>query len=300
MLEHLKRQAIAAHNGTSFDPEKRGEQLIYEYETVLQHDLNEIADASEEVKETYKQRFIKYLNAWLCSKGRIVSPMISGPSNFPVRRMEKYRNWERNASEKFTEFRYKAKAGILKQIQRDKPAEVKANELWQKIEANIMEHAEIIKAIDNGTEKRYSRQLMVKAMTGSVKTIAKNGNPEHVRKAIELVNQINSTLTKPILKANNSFFGLVEEADAAGEAKRDAANRQNNTVEFEGGEVIYNYEANRIQIKYDSKPNAETIAALKKKAFKWSPSQGTWQRQLTNAAIYEVQNLLKIQLERIM
>ena len=124
-LQHLLRSAINAHRGTSFSPEKRGEQMIKDYEELLQDDLKQISEADNETKGTYKARFIKYLGAYISAKSRIISPMISGPSNFPVRRMQKYNNWEDNAYKAFSEFREKAITGIKKQIQRDKPEEQK-------------------------------------------------------------------------------------------------------------------------------------------------------------------------------
>lgn len=51
-------------------------------------------------------------------------------------------------------------------------------------------------------------------------------------------------------------------------------------VDFEGGYVYENPELDRIQIIYDGKPAREIIDKLKHNGFRWSPSQGAWQRQL--------------------
>jgi hypothetical protein len=90
MLEHLYKSAYNAYRGTSFDTEKRAAQTLKSYEEVLQDDLNQISEATAEIKEQYKQRFIKFFTAWLSSRSRIMSTMITGASNFPVRRMQKY------------------------------------------------------------------------------------------------------------------------------------------------------------------------------------------------------------------
>lgn len=39
----------------------------------------------------------------------------------------------------------------------------------------------------------------------------------------------------------------------------------------------------RVQFIFDSKPDAETRDLLKANGFRWAPSQGAWQRQLTPA-----------------
>jgi hypothetical protein len=43
---------------------------------------------------------------------------------------------------------------------------------------------------------------------------------------------------------------------------------------------------NRLQLIFDEKPNESQRTQLKSSGFKWAPSQGAWQRQLNNKAIY--------------
>ncbi|WP_299212306.1 hypothetical protein [uncultured Tateyamaria sp.] len=60
---------------------------------------------------------------------------------------------------------------------------------------------------------------------------------------------------------------------------------------FEGCTIVENTEENRLQILFDGKPAPEVRAILKSHAFKWAPSQGAWQRQLTNAARFAGQQV---------
>jgi hypothetical protein len=66
-------------------------------------------------------------------------------------------------------------------------------------------------------------------------------------------------------------------------------------VDFENEffEVIQNEELNRLQLKFDGKPDDETRDVLKKNGFKWSPKNNTWQRQLTPNALYSLKFVLK-------
>ena len=75
----------------------------------------------------------------------------------------------------------------------------------------------------------------------------------------------------------------------------------NNTNEFqiEGAKILLNFEENRLQIIYDSKPDEATRDKLKHNGFKWAPSQGAWQRQLTNNALWSTERLFSIKLKRI-
>jgi hypothetical protein len=56
--------------------------------------------------------------------------------------------------------------------------------------------------------------------------------------------------------------------------------------EFEDGSAETNTELDRLQLFFDNKPDEHKRAVLKANGFKWAPSQGAWQRQLTDNAIY--------------
>lgn len=57
-------------------------------------------------------------------------------------------------------------------------------------------------------------------------------------------------------------------------------------------EVIKDHDQERLQVFFPGKPSKEVRDTLKEKSFKWSPSNGAWQRKLTNAAIYSVDSFL--------
>ena len=66
---------------------------------------------------------------------------------------------------------------------------------------------------------------------------------------------------------------------------------------FAGGRIEANETENRLQLFFDEKPSAEQREQLKKSGFRWAPSQGAWQRQLTRNAIYAVRYIDFIQPE---
>lgn len=67
-------------------------------------------------------------------------------------------------------------------------------------------------------------------------------------------------------------------AKPADECERDAE------ICGEPCKVVENTEAMRLQVLFDGKPSAKCRQALKGAGFRWAPSQGAWQRQLTNNA----------------
>lgn len=64
--------------------------------------------------------------------------------------------------------------------------------------------------------------------------------------------------------------------------------------EFDGGQVVVNTDENRLQIIFDGKPDADLRAELKSEGFRWAPSQGAWQRQLTDNAFRAARRIEQI------
>ena len=64
---------------------------------------------------------------------------------------------------------------------------------------------------------------------------------------------------------------------------------------FEGGRVEANGDKNRLQIFFDEIPSEEVRTELKGWGFKWARSEGAWQRQLTDNAIYAASRIKAIQ-----
>lgn len=72
--------------------------------------------------------------------------------------------------------------------------------------------------------------------------------------------------------------------DSIKRAKESRKEDREIVVNGEACTVVENADAMRLQLFFDGKPSAETRALLKKSGFRWAPSQGAWQRQLTNNA----------------
>lgn len=66
-----------------------------------------------------------------------------------------------------------------------------------------------------------------------------------------------------------------------------------NYPHVDGVEVVENGEAMRIQLIFDGKPSDEIRTVLKSHGFRWSPSFGAWQRQLTESGKYATRKALE-------
>ena len=286
----LYEAAYRASSGTSFSPEKRAQTCVIEFEQELNTDLQRIPQPEQ---QRYIDGYKKHLFSWLSAKSNCISTMIAGPSNFPVRRAEKANRSENNRFREFVEWRNKALNAISKKVHDAKPLAQKNNERWEQIKRRLVSSMQTIVAIDSGVNNYSSRPLFVSSITGTVKTLAKNADVEMVSRCLDLIKEWNEKAPKPVITAKNSIWNLIDECEINRERMVDRENTENSESEINGVKVVKNFSADRIQLFFDGKPAPDMIANLKKKAFKWAPSYGCWQRQLTSNAVYAVDSLLK-------
>jgi hypothetical protein len=86
------------------------------------------------------------------------------------------------------------------------------------------------------------------------------------------------------LTNNSANMRRIRQRIAALEARIGAESKE---TEAAGGlRIIENVDENRLQMFFPGKPCEAVRAELKACGFRWAPSEGAWQRQLSNAARY--------------
>ncbi len=85
-----------------------------------------------------------------------------------------------------------------------------------------------------------------------------------------------------MLSNNNANIHRIRERIASLEEQQQSPQEG---WDFEGGEVVFNTEENRLQILYEDKPDEQTRQTLKGYGFHWSPRQRAWQRKITPDAV---------------
>lgn len=105
-----------------------------------------------------------------------------------------------------------------------------------------------------------------------------NGNAE-LRRIQGRINELNKA--KEAAEAAKANPEAAAQATAAKYPKVD------------GVRVVENADLMRIQLKFDGRPDRETIDKLKHNGFRWSPSQGSWQRQLNSNGEFAAKRILK-------
>lgn len=297
ILQDYYNRAYNAYRNISFDPDKRAESIVREYSELLTEDLKQYTD--DETKRIYKERFINKLLAWLDAKSRTASPMITGPARFPVERNLKALEIEMKRNEEFIKFRKTFYSRYEKKQTTVIDPEKKAKEIHQKRKDNILENMLLIKAIDKKEQTGFNRNLFINGITNlCLKTIAKEGNKARSEDILNLIKKHNNgaDYVKPIFTKKHRIFTLLEVTEQYREETNNRQNKELKILTFEGFKVLFNYEIDRLQIQHDEKPKVEIIQSLKKNAFRWSPSQKVWQRQLTQNAISATQRIFNITL----
>lgn len=80
---------------------------------------------------------------------------------------------------------------------------------------------------------------------------------------------------------------------AAASAAAKASGAEHREKAFPGGKIVLNKAIDRVQLVFDGKPDADIITQLKSRAFRWSPREGAWQRQLTQNGVWAAEAVAK-------
>lgn len=244
----------------------------------------EEAERAYRLAERYSRKMAEYYNKE-SSIGMICpSVLISGAGNFPVKKKERQvAAWERNR-----EF-YNYVQGIIGKIE------------------NILYGKEIIKSNDERAIEKLEEKLEdmkklqedMKAANKALRLKDKEAGNDRLRE-MGYSEEAIEELRKPDylgrvgypnfqLSNNNANVHRVEER-----LKRLKAVKERGSLEqeYKTFKVVKNTEAMRYQIIFDGKPNAEIRTLLKSNGFKWAPSQGAWQRQITTNGKYALESVV--------
>jgi hypothetical protein len=297
--------ALNGHRGTSFDPEKRARSHQENYAAHLNSlyaRLQESAESPEQraildaEMKAYKDGYTKRYTAWLGAKSRIVSPMIAGPSNFPVRRMEKANRAEDVRRRELEDFTTRAQSSIYRKLQRGRTPEA----------AHAQELATVTRSIDRSiTWTReaesgrtfYDRSSAAASISGKISRLAKNGQVELVRDLLDHLRDQQDTLRKPLFTPRHSVWNLEETARQqrlATTAKAASAKAGAAAADYKSGEIERDFDNNRVRIRFhNGKPSDAIRSQLKGSGWRWSPSNSAWQRMNTENSVYAAKRILQ-------
>ena len=231
--------------------------------------------------EIYCRKLAENMNASYSIEARCPSILISGGGNFPVRKKEK-----QNAARDRNLEEWNYIQGLLDKIRSvgtggitsDDPQAVEKREAKP---ATLEKHQEMMKAANAAIRMKDPAK-------GDAKLAELGYTPEDIAKlrAPDFCGRIGY----PAYELQNNNANIRRIRGRIAELKK----RTESTPEgweFDGGRVVVNTAENRLQIIFDGKPNADIRTELKGEGFRWAPSQGAWQRQLTDNAMRAARRL---------
>lgn len=278
--------ARRAYYNTSFSPEKRAESECNYFDAIMAE--FEQLGVSDEGKAKFERLFLLSLAA----KSRCISSMITGPANFPVARAEKANNRERKISDELLAYVERVRKAIDKQNNPQNYAISSDNEnalqmLKDKL-AKLVDAQEKMKLCNKIIRDKQQMKLeRLTAVLGNEAQAAEIMKPDFCGR----VGFAGFSLTN-----NNATIKATEQRIKELEA---AANRKTRELMIAGVRVVENAEENRIQFYFDGKPAAAVINLMKSHGFKWSPSQGCWQRLWNGNAIWAVNHYITPELKKL-
>lgn len=269
-IEALREEFYRAHYAISFDPEKRAESCVQDFSNELDADLTELG----ENPGNYREKYIDHLRTWAARKARCMSPMITGPANFPVASNRKSMNSEQKAWEEFRAWRdryiHRATAVKTKSPEEDLDDALKQLEMERAYHEMMLGVNRIIRSKKTDDEKKARIIEEYELLEKNVLALLTAEPP--YRPGFESFT----------LSNHNALVKRLEEKVLTMKA-RIQRKETFKPIAFDGGSI--NIENDRVVIYHDSKPPRETIEALKTHGFRWSPHWSCWCRKHTANAL---------------
>ena len=294
----------------SFDPKGRAKREQESYANIIAELYNSHLEqakqtgALESYNATFDKGYSYILKNYLEMVGiraRTFSTAITGGGNISERKIANNEKLMRSEHER-----------LEKHIELQKKLEERLAKVAKNTPVDQYEEGDVIKSTDNNATTKLQQKLK---MLQDRKTMLKNGvvaaKEYQKNKDISVFKQYNidSETTeqiinhidkggKPTEKDMYSWFTMPYLNRDIKEVENHIATLEKNQAKgtdetlIEGGKIVYNGEAQRLQIFFDGIPSKEVREALKAHAFKWAPTAKAWQRTLTENAKYAVNQYL--------
>lgn len=277
-VSEFEKMAVNACRGISMDPERMGNHICIE----CSEDLNEfLGQIPEELRADYEAKYLQKWCEWLGALSRCYSVLVTGPARFNNRRHDRMNDYERAAKQRLQDWRDK----VVKRINRQERLTG-----WQEVER-------LQNKLDTLTE--WHEQM--KAANKIIKN--KSLTEDEQREELAAIGLDEREITDVMGKGSLPWSGYptaslsnnlvkIKATQAAIERHKAMAEAEDKEIKFNGGRVVICNSDERMRFYFDAIPSAEVRALMKRNAFKWSPKNSAWQRQLTANCKYDTKRIL--------
>lgn len=232
----------------------------------------------------YSKKLAMYFNSYYNNEGRCPSIAISGGGNFPVKKKNK-QNERRDA--------------LAQEYNALKEYGEKIEHLLYAKQVIRADDANAIELLEEKLEERKERQEFMKAANKAVRKKNVEAGDDELRDLGFTEKQISDFRIPEYgvlgfqpyeLSGNNAEIHRLEKRIETLKAIKETGSREYETEFFS---VTEDAEDMRLRLFFDYKPSEEIRDALKSNGFKWAPSNGCWQRQLTESAKFAMRRVLE-------
>lgn len=278
-VSELEKVAVNACRMISMDPERMGKHICIECSEELGEFLEQIP---EELREEYEAKYLQKWREWLGALSRCYSVLVTGPARFNSRRHEKMNDYERAAKQRLKDWSDK----VVKRINRQERLTG-----WQEVERlqikldTLTELQEKMKAVNKIVR---SKKMSEEEQIDNLVALGLNE-----KQAVEILKPTErwQSVGFPTYQLQNNL-AKIKATQAAIERHKAMAEAEDKEIKFNGGRVVVCNSDERIRFYFDEIPSAEVRAMMKRNAFKWSPKNGAWQRQLTANCKFDAKRIL--------
>ena len=278
-VSELKEMAVNACRLISMDPERMGNHICIACSEELDEFLSKIP---EELRAEYEAKYLQKWREWLAALSRCYSVLVVGPARFNNRRHEKMNDYERAARQRLQDWRDK----VVKRINRQERLTG-----WQEVERlqskldTLTELHEKMKAAN----KIVRSKKMVEAEQID-ELVALGFNEQQAIEILKPTERWQSVGFQTYQLQNN--LAKIKDTQAAIERHKAMAEAEDKEIKFNGGRVVVCNSDERMRFYFDEIPSVEVRNLMKRNAFKWSPKNGAWQRQLTANCKFDTKRIL--------
>jgi len=287
-----KETAHRAHSGTSFSPERRGEQEIQGHKEIFE-DLQK--DLGDFFTQDHADKLHSLYTDYLHSHANVMSTMITGPARFPTARNCKRSEWADNKRNAISEYCRNLKKWKEKADKREAVAAAGGELAVKKAELkNSLQFHEDMKQLNKSIKSSLKKGEITRDDIDSFKVLFPSLGNDAVERACRNDDwygygfpSFSLTNSNARIKGMRARVAELEKREAAKESGVEAEE-----VDIPGGIVSFDRASNRINIKHDEKPSREIIQIIKSNGFRWSRNYGTWTRQWTDNAMYSIKRIV--------
>lgn len=267
-VSELEKMAVNACRMISMDPERMGKHICIECSEELNEFLEQIP---EELRAEYEAKYLQKWREWLAALSRCYSVLITGPARFNSRRHERMNDYERAARQRMQDWRDK----VVKRINRQERLTG-----WQEVERlqskldTLTELQEKMKAANKIVR---SKKMSEEEQIDNLVALGLNE-----QQAVEILKPTErwQSVGFPTYQLQNNL-AKIKATQAAIERHKAMAEAEDKEIKFNGGRVVVCNSDERMRFYFDEIPSSDVRSMMKRNAFKWSPKNGAWQRQLT-------------------